>query len=178
MWLPHSALAVWPLSISGGPVGFAVKLASRPSPSRSLFYLGLVASAVGRMLCAKVVLWVCRVGFPTVGLGFLRLLPALCVAAFFGWLGWLFSGCCGWFQSGVSGLCCGLIGQAALVCFSLPKPASVGKVRVKCSKAGIGLLLLFGQSLYPQAQQVSQRDAPPVGGFGVSVFYQGSVASL
>jgi len=43
-------------------------------------------------------------------------------------------------------------------------------VRVKCGKAGLGILLLFGQSLYPQAQQVSQRDAPPVGGFGVRFF--------
>jgi len=37
-------------------------------------------------------------------------------------------------------------------------------------KAGLDVLLLFGQNVCSQAQQVGQRDAPPVGGFGVWFF--------
>jgi len=45
--------------------------------------------------------------------------------------------------------------------------AAAPKVHVK---AGFGLLLLFRQNLYLQAQQVGQRDVPLVGGFGVWFF--------
>ena len=157
MWLPHSALAVWPLSISGGPVGFAVKLASRPSPSRSLFYLGLVASAVGRMLCAKVV----RFGFVV--------RPSSCRFGFF---------CCCCprlaslrFSVGSAGffpVAAGSFGQVvvwrfrvggvwvvlwlnranrALACFSLPKSASVGKVRFKAFVGGAPLTVTLGNQI-------------------------------
>jgi len=45
-------------------------------------------------------------------------------------------------------------------------------------KKKINLTIDYSASTKDAAQQVSQRDAPPVGGFEVWFFNQGSVASL
>ena len=82
----------------------------------------------------------------------------------------------GWLSSGISGFAVcwlgyGLSSSPAFVAFLLPRRGSVGKVRVKCGKAK-QVFSLCGQRACSQAQQVSQRDAPPVGGFEVWFFIE------